>query len=79
MFKADKFGHNGKQFSALALCTLHEPYIIPGMQSTAFNDFPFFSIILFDSFLKTLSTCFSCLTAKLNKALPFKFSMVNFF
>ena len=56
VFKADKIGRIGGQFPTLALCTLHEPYMIPGLVPTGFKDFLVFSVILLDStnFLRTL-------------------------
>ena len=45
--EADKLVWNGEQLFTIALCTLHEPYIIPGLLPTGFNDFLVFSDILF--------------------------------
>ena len=42
MFKADKIGRNGEQFSMLALCTLHKLYTTPGLLPAGFNNFLFF-------------------------------------
>ena len=61
VFKANKIGHNGGEFPMLALCSLPEPYMIPGLVPTAFKGVLVLSVILLDStsFLRTLSACFS--------------------
>ena len=81
MFKVDKIDQNGREFSTLALCTLHGPYITPGLLRTGFNNFLgfFYHTVRLNKFFKNLPMCFIWLTAKRNKVLSFKLTMVNFF
>ena len=39
VFKADKIGRNGGQFPTVALCTLHESHMIPGLVPTGLRIF----------------------------------------